>query len=151
MTDHYYTNQPTSRSDPRYFETNLLGSTYQFKTDSGVFSKERIDYGSEVLIRAVSEEELSSGDLLDIGCGYGPIGISLANEFRYRTIHMVDINERAIDLAKANVETNEISNVSIYSSSLFEQVEKEDFAAIISNPPNSCRKENCSCNFRRIA
>jgi len=87
------------------------------------------------LITAVSEEELPSGDLLDIGCGYGPIGLSLANKFKDRSVHMVDINERAVGLAKANAETNEVSNVSIYSSSLFEQVEKKDFSVIISNPP----------------
>jgi len=127
MSDHYYTNRPTSKSVPQHFEADLLGSTYQFETDSGVFSKDRIDYGSEVLITAVSEEELPSGDLLDIGCGYGPIGLSLANKFKDRSVHMVDINERAVGLAKANAETNEVSNVSIYSSSLFEQVEKRIF------------------------
>lgn len=135
MTEHYYTNQPNSKSEPQYFETTLIGSIFHFKTDSGVFSKGRIDYGSEVLINAVSEEDLIEGNLLDLGCGYGPIGLSLAKQFSDRQVHMVDINERAVELAKENAWTNGIQNVSIYPSSLFEKVEEKDYSAVISNPP----------------
>lgn len=135
MSDHYYTNQPSSKSEPQYFETTLIGTTFQFKTDSGVFSKDRIDYGSEVLINAVSEEDLTEGDLLDVGCGYGPIGLALAKQFKEKEVHMIDINERAVELAKENAETNDIRNVSIQPSSLFEKVEKRDFSAVLSNPP----------------
>ena len=75
------------------------------------------------------------GNLLDIGCGYGPIGIYLGKAFPNRKIEMVDINERAIDLAQLNAKENGVSNVQIYQSNLFEEVENKEFAGIISNPP----------------
>lgn len=135
MADHYYTSNPNSKSNPEKFTTSLLGHSFEFTTDSGVFSKDKIDYGSKVLIEAVVDSELIKGDLLDMGCGYGPIGISLANKFKDKTIHMVDVNERALDLARGNALDNKVENVEIYQSSTFEEVKKDNFAGVITNPP----------------
>lgn len=135
MADHYYTNNPDSESRPETWETTLKGDSFQFTTDSGVFSKGGVDYGSRVLIDVAAAETFPEGSLLDVGCGYGPIGFALAKSFPDREIEMIDINARAIALAKKNAEANRLSNVNIYSSNLFEQVGEKTFAGIITNPP----------------
>lgn len=135
MADHYYTNSPDSESNPETWEAILRGERFQFTTDAGVFSKDRVDYGSQVLINAMNTETFPEGSLLDIGCGYGPIGLALAKSNPDRKIEMIDVNERAIALAKNNAEVNQISNANIYKSNLFEQVERKSFAGIVTNPP----------------
>lgn len=133
--DHYYSSKPSSESNREIIKTKLVGKEFSFITDSGVFSKNRVDVGSEVLMEATGKADFPDGNILDVGCGYGPIGLYLASAFPNREIEMVDINERALDLAKENAKLNDISNVKIYKSSLFEQVKDTKYAAIISNPP----------------
>lgn len=133
--DHYYSSKPSSESHRERIEVDLLGRKFLFETDAGVFSKKRVDFGSEVLMATAENVSFPEGDLLDMGCGYGPIGLYLAKAFPNRQIEMVDINERAILLAKENAKINTIENVEIYASNLFEQVENHQFAGIISNPP----------------
>lgn len=135
MSDHYYTQEPTSESNPESFDATLKGYKLTFKTDSGVFSKDRIDHGSQVLLDAIDLAEFPEGDVLDVGCGYGAIGLTLAKEAQERTIQMVDVNERALALATENAKQNKIKNVRIYSSSLYESVEETEFAGVVSNPP----------------
>lgn len=139
--DHYYTSKPTSESNRETWETKIEGKPYAFTTDAGVFSKKKIDTGSEVLMTTAKRVQFPKGDLLDVGCGYGPIGIYLADVFSERNIHMVDINERALDLAKLNAEENDVSNVTTYPSNILDSVEKKDFAGILSNPPIRAGKE----------
>lgn len=133
--DHYYSSKPSSQSNRETIKTKLVGKEFSFITDSGVFSKNRVDVGSQVLMEAAAKADLPDGNILDVGCGYGPIGLYLASEFTNRQIEMVDVNERALDLTKENANLNEITNVKIYESNLFEQVEGKNYAAIISNPP----------------
>lgn len=133
--DHYYTSKPTSESNRETWETKIEGKKFTYTTDSGVFSKNRIDVGSEVLMTTAAEVKFPEGNLLDVGCGYGPIGIYLGQMFPDRQIEMVDVNERALELAELNAAANNVSNVKIYSSNLFEQVENKQFAGILSNPP----------------
>ena len=133
--DHYYTSKPSSESNREKWETTINGKKFTYTTDSGVFSKNNIDVGSEVLMTTAETVDFPKGNLLDIGCGYGPVGIYLAKAFPNRLIEMIDVNERAIDLAQLNAKENEASNVQIYSSNLFEEVENKKFAGIISNPP----------------
>ena len=133
--DHYYTSKPSSESNREKWETTINGKKFTYTTDSGVFSKNNIDVGSEVLMTTAETVDFPKGNLLDIGCGYGPVGIYLAKAFPNRLIEMIDVNERAIDLAQLNATENEASNVQIYSSNLFEEVENKKLAGIISNPP----------------
>ncbi|WP_421382635.1 class I SAM-dependent methyltransferase [Bacillus salacetis] len=134
MTNHYYSRTPEVESDPQNVETVLREFKFRFKTDQGVFSKNEIDFGSRLLIDAFKENGVE-GPLLDVGCGYGPVGLSMAKSFPERTVHMVDVNERALGLAKENASGNGISNVSIYESSCFENVSENHFSAILTNPP----------------
>ena len=110
MTEHYYSENPQSESKPMSWKYCLRGRDYQFVSDVGVFSKREVDFGTRLLIETFEEPNVS-GDFLDLGCGYGPIGIALADHFPNRIVYMVDINERAVKLAKQNAETNRVDNV----------------------------------------
>ncbi|WP_041637594.1 class I SAM-dependent methyltransferase [Anoxybacillus flavithermus] len=133
MGDHYYTERPTVESKPFQWTYMLRGHQFLFTVDQGVFSKKEVDFGSRLLIETFVEPNVS-GSILDVGCGYGPIGLALAKDFPHRMVHMIDVNERAIELAKKNKQQNDIENVRIYISDLFQRVEGK-FAAIVTNPP----------------
>lgn len=133
--DHYYSKKPTSESNRETWDTKIAGKDFTFTTDAGVFSKNKIDTGSEVLMTTAAKQDYPEGNILDMGCGYGPIGIYLGQSFPDRTIEMVDLNERALELANINAAQNDVSNVHIYQSNLFENVKSKEFAAILSNPP----------------
>ena len=134
MSDHYYTNQPHAAHDFTEFDFELKGHRLHFITDSGVFSRNTIDYGSRVLIESFSPTDLPEGPLLDVGCGYGPIGLTLAATTE-RFVEMIDVNQRAVDLAQRNAGRNHIENVAIHESNIYEDVNETAYAAILSNPP----------------
>jgi 16S rRNA (guanine1207-N2)-methyltransferase len=147
MPQHYYSNQPESQHDRRIIEEQLRGKTYRFISDAGVFSKKGVDFGSRVLIEAM---ELPIGaEVLDVGCGYGPIGLSVARIVQDGHVTMVDINARAIELAKENAQLNGITNVSIMESDLFAAVKGRSFDVIISNPPIRAGKETVHAIFEQ--
>lgn len=133
VADHYFSNDPSSKSDRKRWEYTLRGNQFIFLSDHGVFSKNEVDFGSRLLIEAFQMPDVR-GDVLDVGCGYGPIGLSLAKESQGREVHMVDVNERALELAKENAANNKIGNVRIYQSSVYENIDGQ-YAAILSNPP----------------
>lgn len=135
MTNHYYSRNPEVESKPEQWSFTLRGNEYRFKTDAGVFSKREVDFGSRLLIEAFECSLEDDRPIIDIGCGYGPIGLSVASLYPNRTVHMVDVNARAIDLSKENAQANGIRNVNVYESSVFSEVKETDFAAVISNPP----------------
>ena len=134
MSEHYYSRTQKVESDPKFWDYTLKNSSFRFKTDNGVFSKREVDFGSRLLIESFEMPNVE-GLLLDVGCGYGPIGLSLAKYYQDRMIHMVDVNERAIELAKENAELNKIQNVRIYESDRLLNVKENTFAAILTNPP----------------
>ncbi|MFC0190580.1 class I SAM-dependent methyltransferase [Fictibacillus aquaticus] len=139
MSGHYYSEKPEVKSSRQTWEFPLKGHTFRFTTDRGVFSKKEVDFGSRVLIEAFRAPEVD-GDFADIGCGYGPIGLSLAKVEPERKVIMVDVNERALDLALLNAANNGVSNVSVKKSSLLDQVES-NLACVISNPPIRAGKQ----------
>ncbi|ALV22286.1 MULTISPECIES: class I SAM-dependent methyltransferase [Carnobacterium] len=135
MADHYFTNKPSAASEHSAWTYELRGQTFKFVTDLGVFSKKTVDFGSRLLVETLDLTSLVEGDILDVGCGYGPIGLAFAKEASERTVEMVDVNERALGLAKQNASNNRIGNVSIHISDIYEQVAQKEFAAVVSNPP----------------
>lgn len=141
MTDHYFTSKPSADKNEKKIEARLKGQQMTFTTDAGVFSRDRVDFGSKVMIEAIDERAFSTGEVLDVGCGYGPVGLSLAKANPALHIDMIDVNERALELAKKNAELNGVSNVSIFLSSIYEQVEKQTYGAVISNPPIRAGKQ----------
>ncbi|NQX70831.1 class I SAM-dependent methyltransferase [Paenibacillus alba] len=139
MSEHYYTQRPTAKRDVHTMQEELRGRTYTFLTDAGVFSKKGVDYGSKHLIETMQLNE--DAKVLDVGCGYGPIGLSAAVMCPKGHVTMVDINERAIELSLDNAKRNGIANVSIIQSDLLEQVKDQRYDAVLTNPPIRAGKE----------
>jgi 16S rRNA (guanine1207-N2)-methyltransferase len=134
MSDHYYSSQPSSRMEDRGVSAKLLGNSFTFQTDAGVFSKKGIDFGSRLLIETV--EIGSAKIILDLGCGYGPIGIAMAKAYPHTELTMVDINERAIQLATMNAQVNRVSDrVKCFVSDAFSALQGQRFHQILCNPP----------------
>lgn len=139
MSEHYYTKEPSVKHDEQTIRATLRGRTYEFTTDAGVFSKEGVDFGSRLLIETM--ELAPNAEVLDVGCGYGPMGIASAAVAAEGHVVMVDINERAVELARRNAERNGIRNVTILQSDLLERVQERQFDAVLTNPPIRAGKE----------
>ncbi|KMM36039.1 class I SAM-dependent methyltransferase [Guptibacillus hwajinpoensis] len=140
MGEHYYTKNPSVKSDRNRIAEELRGSRFQFTTDSGVFSKKEVDFGSKLLIETFEEPEIE-GDIVDVGCGYGPIGISLASEFSNRRFYLLDVNERATELAMNNAIKNGVNNLSVMASDQLSAVKDKTFASVVTNPPIRAGKQ----------
>ncbi|GGI65117.1 class I SAM-dependent methyltransferase [Enterococcus alcedinis] len=140
MTNHYYSKSPDTAHEYAHWDFELKGKLFHFTTDSNVFSKGTIDFGSRVLIDAFDATDLPEGPLLDLGCGYGPIGLSLAYDTK-RVVEMVDVNERALELAQTNAKQNKIENVEIHASYIYETLNHSAYAGILSNPPIRAGKQ----------
>src|SRR5690625_5301676 len=123
MADHYYSEHPQSDFTTETWNYTLNGQLFTFTSGTGVFSKGKVDFGSALLIETFSEPNVE-GELLDLGCGYGPIGISLAYKYPNRKMVMVDVNERAVELATHNVRQNQLSNVTVMQSDGFSRIDR---------------------------
>ncbi|AYE37670.1 class I SAM-dependent methyltransferase [Companilactobacillus zhachilii] len=134
MVNQYFENDPNLEHEVKNFNFILRNHSLDFTSDSGVFSRQTIDYGSRVLIDAIDFQNVPNGNILDVGCGYGPIGLALAKDQPKRQVTMVDVNLRALGLAKQNAENNQVSNVDIFESDTYKTVEGK-YALIVSNPP----------------
>jgi len=131
-SDHYFTAQPAGEASFRTITVTLAGRELAVTTAGGVFSPEHLDTGTRVLLERVPAPP-ATGDLLDLGCGWGPIAISLALQAPEATVWAVDVNERALDLVRRNVARLGLTNV---RAVLPDQVPNEmRFATIWSNPP----------------
>jgi 16S rRNA G1207 methylase RsmC len=133
--DHYFTKEPACQDRFGIIKTTLRGRNLQFLSSSSVFSKKKIDLGPHVLIDAMALPE--SGCVLDIGCGYGAVGITAAATNPKLQIMMTDVNMRAVRLAKQNIESNRIRNAQVIYGHLYEPVENLRFNCVLSNPPVS--------------
>lgn len=130
MPDHYYTSNPTSEHDERQIRAVALGNELRFTTDAGVFSRDGLDRGTEILLNALPE---LSGRALDLGCGWGAVGVALGKKYPALEIVMTDVNRRAAALARRNLEANGV-RAEVLEGDGFERVEGL-FDAVITNPP----------------
>ena len=136
MNKMYYAENPDAAHDIHELRVDLLGEKMTFLTDAGVFSKKMVDFGSQLLLKCL---EVNQGEtVLDVGCGYGPLGLSLVKAYGVQAT-MVDINNRALDLARKNAERNKVE-ATIFQSNIYEQV-KGKFDHVISNPPIRAGKQ----------
>ena len=131
---HYYRPRRGHPRPTRLISDHIRGVTVEFYVSGDVFSATRIDPGTRLLIEhAVVPEE---GTILDIGCGYGAIGITLAKAHPRLHVVMVDVNPRAVALARRNARHNRVEDrVEVLQGSLYEPVKGRRFHAILSNPP----------------
>ena len=136
MSKMYYAENPDAAHDIHELRVDLLGEKMTFLTDAGVFSKKMVDFGSQLLIKCL---EVNLGEtVLDVGCGYGPLGLSLAKAYGVQAT-MVDINTRALDLARRNAEKNN-AKATIFQSNIYARVQGR-FDHVISNPPIRAGKQ----------
>ncbi|VJB10759.1 16S RNA G1207 methylase RsmC [Streptococcus pneumoniae] len=132
----YYAENPDAAHDIHELRVELLGQKMTFLTDAGVFSKKIVDFGSQLLLKCLYVNQGET--VLDVGCGYGPLGLSLVKVYGVQAT-MVDINTRALDLARRNAEKNN-AKATIFQSNIYEQVEGH-FDHVISNPPIRAGKQ----------
>lgn len=137
MSEHYYTQTPTSEHHERDIAERVLGMDFVFTTDSGVFSRDGVDPGTRALIEALP---VLSGRALDLGCGWGAAGLPVARKNPGCTVVMTDINQRAAALSHKNARRNGVDNVEIVTGDGFESVQGR-FSAIFTNPPIRAGKQ----------
>ena len=135
---HYFSNNEDLLSKPIEYQYTIREKTLTFQSDLGVFSKNKLDFGSHVLIQTLLQEDLS-GKGLDMGCGVGVIGISILVEHKRVEMDMVDINNRALRLWRSNVVRNELK-ANVFLSDGFKNIQ-ETYDFIVSNPPIRQGKE----------
>jgi 16S rRNA G1207 methylase RsmC len=133
--EHYYAENPTSQAKFGIIRTSLRGRPFEFTTASSVFSVKRIDLGTRILIENLIFPE--KGCLLDVGCGYGAVGIVAAKFNPNLHVFLTDVNHRAVLLAMQNAEKNRVHNVEVKQGNLYEPVQGICFDAVLSNPPVS--------------
>ncbi|MBA8816440.1 16S rRNA G1207 methylase RsmC [Microbacterium halimionae] len=131
-SDHYFSASPASPEKLRTLKVTLAGRDVELTTAGGIFSPDRLDTGTAVLF-AHTPPAPSGGNLLDLGCGWGPIALSLAIESPHATVWAVDVNERALDLVRRNAEALGLSNVNAVKPG--DVPEDVSFRSIRSNPP----------------
>jgi 16S rRNA G1207 methylase RsmC len=132
-SEHYFTENPTSPLKLRTIQLLYKGRILKFLTGGGVFATENIDPGTALLV----ENLVLKGNerVLDMGCGWGAIGVAAAISVPKGSVVMTDINKRALDLARKNTRTAGLTNVEVVPGNLFARLEGERFDVIASNPP----------------
>ena len=138
MNDHYYTREPASESRPAECAFTYRGIGMTFVTDAGVFSRGEVDNGTRALLEALPEE--MAGEILDLGCGWGVIGISVALKWPEARVTMADVNLRALELARKNAEKNRAGVTCAESDGMAAFMGKA-FDAVITNPPIRAGKQ----------
>lgn len=131
--NHYFTDNRQLAQNRKEITFRFSCFNFSFITDNGVFSKEYVDYGSMIFLEALEKEKLGN-NLLDVGCGYGTLGVVLKKMNPASKVTMVDVNPRALELAAINAEKNEVE-ADIRESDIYENVSEDNFTDIITNPP----------------
>ena len=126
---YYFDNDTNVESKEVTTKAEIGNTLFTFITDNNVFSKRGLDFGTRTLLENIDD---INGDILDFGCGYGPIGIYLKKKFNVN-VDMIDINKRALNLAKKNAKLNSV-DVNVFESNIYESVTKK-YDYIITNPP----------------
>ena len=138
MNDHYYTRTPQSASRPAECSFTYRGVDLVFETDAGVFSRGEVDTGTRLLLEALPED--MHGEILDLGCGWGVIGISIARKWPETRVTMVDVNTRALELSRKNAKRNRAEVICAESDGM-EALADRNFDAVVTNPPIRAGKQ----------
>lgn len=147
MSEHYYSSDPTSAHRYAVCDYAYRGELLHFTTDAGVFSRGEVDYGTHVLLSALPEK--LAGRVLDLGCGWGPIGVSVGKKWPGCAIVMGDLNQRALGLAAKNARENGVTAQTVESDGLDAIPGAFDF--ILTNPPIRAGKQAIYRMFAQCA
>lgn len=137
--EHYFTATPKSEINFGMVQTRLRGEIFKFLTASSVFSKKQVDLGTRLLIETMQLPE--TGAVLDLGCGYGAVGIAAASFKPGLHVVMTDVNVRAVQLARKNLKINKLYNAEVRYGHLYEPIKNLSFNSVLSNPPVSAGME----------
>lgn len=129
----YFENDESLKSSPKWIEYDIFSQHFELKTDLGVFSKNNIDEGTYAFLKVLIPLQLK-GRILDVGCGYGALGLTLASFNPENNYVLVDINERAVSLTRGNINYLKLNNVTCLQSDIYQNV-KGQFDSIVINPP----------------
>lgn len=151
--EHYFSEQSEAKHNERVIDFRFHGIDFRFHSDDAVFSKNHIDEASKLLLEALQEERaqfqaeeldqflaLQKGHALDLGCGYGVLGIVSKRLYPALSWTLSDVNERALALARKNIEENQALGIKVQKSDGFEELE-ERYTLVVSNPPIRIGKE----------
>ena len=138
-TEHYFSELPKSEAKLGMVHTRLRGEPFKFITASSVFSKKQVDLGTRLLIEAMQLPD--KGNVLDVGCGYGAVGIVAAASNPRLHVVMTDVNLRAVQLARRNTKINNVRNAEVRHGYLYEPIKDLTFNCVLSNPPVSAGME----------
>ncbi len=150
---HYYDERPETAHDRRRITVQIGNLTLEFNTDSGVFAKNRLDFGTKLLTDTVyadyrTNDSQPHGRLLDLGCGYGVVGITFKRLYPALEVVMTDINERAVELARLNAAANQTRYVDIRQGDGFAAIDQQEkFDLIVTNPPVRAGKKTVYAFF----
>jgi 16S rRNA (guanine1207-N2)-methyltransferase len=130
---HYFINDENLKSDIKEYKIKIEDILFNFKTDNGVFSKEKLDFGTRLLLENLPIKDMS-GDILDLGCGYGVVSIILSKIID-ANFDAVDVNKRALHLAELNKKLNNVSNINFIESNCYDALGDKKYDYVITNPP----------------
>ena len=140
---HYFSEKQDVKSAKKVINYKIKDEKFEFLTDNGVFSKTKVDFGTDAMLRAFLDEnkKLENIRILDIGCGYGVVSVVLKRFFEKVKILSTDVNERALELTKENIKKNNgTDDFEVRKSFVFENI-SENFDIILSNPPIRAGKQ----------
>lgn len=137
MNEHYFSEAPVSGHDMQTFTLAFAGRTLRFETDAGVFSKGHLDQGTSLLINALPPA--FAGRAVDLGCGWGPVGVCMAAQWQQATVFLTDINARAVALACKNLAANGLTAAALQGDGL--DALEGTFDLIATNPPIRAGKQ----------
>jgi len=149
--DHYFSSDPNSEYAIKIIRTISRNRPYEFLTAPGVFSANKVDTGTSVLLKKVSIPE--QGKILDLGCGIGVVGIVISNEQHNLKTHFIDINSRATELTLKNIKKYKLRNTSVFTGDYMKVLEENKFLydAIYFNPPIRLGKKTYLPHIRKAA
>jgi 16S rRNA (guanine1207-N2)-methyltransferase len=137
MADHYYTENPVSKEKIIKIDMFFKGISFKFHSSPGVFSKDKIDNGTMLLV----ESCIPGKNVLDLGCGYGAVGIIVKKINPLSNVTCSDINSRAVSLTEENVKLNNVE-INVVQSNIFDSI-KKDFDTVLINLPQNAGKDIC--------
>lgn len=142
MANQYFENNDKLERNPKKITFYSQGNTFTFTTDNGIFSKDSVDFGSNLLLKTLIANRviMPKSEILDVGCGYGPIGITLAKMSVDSVVTMVDVNKYALELTARNAVNNGVNNVIIKESFAYQNI-NSTYDIIVTNPPIRAGKQ----------